>query len=95
MGGHVRVGEDERVLRSLDMYRQDIWWLIVYLEDGDLKYDYVLSSSSVQLPRLRELLKRLREKGLKHLVFAIWHGERRTDAFLMDSSKVLRHVGER
>jgi len=95
MGGHVRVGEDERVLRSLDMYRQDIWWLIVYLEGGELKYDYVRSSSLEQLTRLEELLERLRERGLKHLVFAIWHGRWRTDVFLMDSSKVLRHVGER
>ena len=92
MGGHVRVGEDEVVLGNLDRNVQDIWWIVVYLEDEELKYDYVLSSSSAQLPKLREILERLREKGLKHLVFAIWHGARRTDAFLMDSEKVLEHV---
>lgn len=29
---------------------------------------------------------------MKHLLFAIWHGERRTDAFLMDSDRVLDYV---
>jgi len=95
MGGHVRTGEGERVLRNLNMYKQDIWWLIVYLENGKLKYDYILSSSSIQLSRLRELLENLKEKKLKHLVFAIWHGKRRTDIFLIDSNKVLEYVGER
>ena len=60
-----------------------------------MKYNYVLSSSLTQLPKLRESLEKLKEKRLKHILFAIWHGRRRTDAFLLDSDKVLNYVRER
>jgi len=85
--GHVRVGETGRVLEAA---RRDsrIWWLIVYEEDGGLGYTYVQSSARANLRLLLDALRRLR--GRRHLVFAVWHGQYRTDLFLVDPEEVVR-----
>jgi len=53
----------------------------------------VLSSSSEQLPRLIEFVKTKNEKGVPHLIFAIWHGKHRTDAFLVNAETLLKVLG--
>ncbi len=91
MGGHVIVGKESDVFNACKRDPQAVWWLIVYLlNDGELKYKYFLSSSSEQLPRLMQFITRLYEGGRNHLIFAIWHGRRRTDAFLIKPDVLLR-----
>ncbi len=89
--GHVRVGETEHVLERLKWFTH-IWWLIVYEEDGGLEYTYVQSSCKKNLSALWGVLKRL--QGKKHLVFAVWMGEHRTDLFLMEPLKVVKYLEE-
>ncbi len=89
MGGHVIEGRDDDVLEACKIYRQDIWWLVVYVKDSKIDYEYFLSSSSEQLPRLLKFVRELNSKDIPLLIFAIWHGKRRTDAFLVRVEKLL------
>jgi hypothetical protein len=93
MSGHVRVGEDDRVLEiCLDkLYKQDIWWLVVYFDGSEVRYTYFPSSAHVE--SLAKFVRELIEDNIPHLVFAIWHGKRRTDAFLVDSQKIVERFG--
>jgi len=92
MSGRVRVGEEDHVLEScLDkLYKQSIWWLVVYFEEGQLKYQYIHSSAHIDA--LVKFVKKLIDEKIPHLVFAIWHGKWRTDAFLVDSKKILERL---
>jgi len=92
MGGHVIKNRDEDVLKACKIYKQDIWWLIVYLNKNKLEYAYFLSSSSQQFPRLLQFVKELKNRKTDFLVFAIWHGKRRTDAFLINPDKLLEVI---
>lgn len=75
MGGHVRVGEEDEVLGNIRRLPQDIWWIVVYIDDnGDLKYRYFLSSAKANLKSLKEFLEDLKERNTKMLIFAVWHG---------------------
>jgi len=95
MGGHVVVGRENDILEHCKAYTpQSIWWLVIFVEDGELKYDYILSSSRQQLRNLVKFLKELKAKEVKHLVFAIWHGQRRTDAFIVSSGRILEEFGD-
>jgi len=90
MGGHIRIGECEHVLNNLKFYKQHVWWLIIYIKEKNLHYEYIRSSCKQNLKDLSQILKKVRK--LKHLLFAIWHGRWRTDIFLMNTEKVLDYI---
>lgn len=94
MGGHVVTDRELDVLNACTRIPQDIWWLIVYVEDGKPKYRYFLSSSSAQLPYLIKFVKEIIDKEIPHLIFAIWHGNRRTDAFLVNANTLIKVLGD-
>ncbi len=93
MGGHVVIGRENDVLEACITNPQAIWWLVVYIEDGKLKYRYIISSSSQQRPLLINLVKELKRNGLQHLIFAIWHGRYRTDVFLVNADTLIKVLG--
>lgn len=78
--GHMtlRHGESDRVPIS----PSTVWFLVIVNEPGSLKtYDFKCTDNG-----LKELLSFLRgpQRTNLALVIAIWHGEYRTDAFVMD-----------
>jgi len=95
MSGHVRIGEDERVLETCqdELYRQDIWWLVIYFSEDGLKHTYFQSSAKANLKALANFIRELEEVKAPHIVFAIWHGRNRTDAFLIDPKKIVERFG--
>jgi len=90
MGGHVVVDKELDVLKACTIHTQDIWWLITYTKNEEIKYKYFLSSSREQRPELIEFVKSLKENNIPHIIFAIWHGKQRTDAFLIKGETLLK-----
>lgn len=55
--------------------------------------DHVLESCLDKLyKQIVKFVKKLIDEKIPHLVFAIWHGKWRTDAFLVDSKKILERL---
>jgi len=81
MTRYVRINEEENVIEKLGIYKKQIWWLVIYFENNELKYTYFKSTIS-ELVSLKNFVKNLNEKKIPFLVFAIWHDSYRTDAFL-------------
>lgn len=81
MTRYVRINEEENVIEKLGIYKKQIWWLVIYFENNELKYTYFKSTIS-ELVSLKNFVKNLNEKKIPFLVFAIWYDSYRTDAFL-------------
>ena len=93
MGGQVIEGKEDDVLNVCKEYVQDVWWLIVINDGGRLAYRYVVSCARSRIPELVNLVKELLNKGIPHIVFAVWHGKWRTDIFVVPSEKIIEVLG--
>ncbi len=92
MGGHVRENEDEHVFEACLRLRQDIWWIIVYFEDNEMKYNYFRSSAKENLKALKQSLQKIVKEEKPHIILAVWHGKNRTDTFLIKTNKLLEFL---
>lgn len=76
---HVRVGEDEHV--PIETHNK-LWFLWIY-EDN--------SWDAERITRLGVILEKIKDDKVK-LIFCNWHGQYRTDLFLMDKQKLIARL---
>jgi len=94
----VRVGEEDDLFRAIwgSRARYKIWWLLIFVdgETGEMRYVSTLSSAPTWLRQLHSLVSSLKREGARLLLFAVWHGSHRTDAFHVDPDRFLKEVEE-
>ncbi len=73
----VRIGEDEQVPIETN---NKLWFLWVY---GNNEWD------AERITRTDMILEKIRDDKVK-LIFCNWHGQYRTDLFLMDKNKLIK-----
>lgn len=76
---HIQIGKDK------DVPIEDngtLWFLWIY---ENCNWD------AERITRARAILERLKDKKVK-LVFCAWHGEHKTNLFLMDKKKLIKRL---
>jgi hypothetical protein len=71
--------EKVQIGRDIDVPIFDVWYLFIK-EDGSWDAD---------TPANEEFVKIMRDEKTKY-IFAVWHGQWRTNLFLMDKNKLLK-----
>lgn len=77
----VQIGRDNEV--PIEDNRQ-LWFLLIYEKGWD----------ACTITDEEELVNELKRNNLKY-IFTVWHGQHRTNLFLMDKRKLLKRINRR
>jgi len=85
--GKIRNGEDAHFPYD----SVDCWYILIKSKKGKLEYDYYTGGIGNKIALYGDLEKLLVE-NVSVLVFGVWHGNWRTDAFLLNPKKLVRNL---
>ena len=81
-----REGETETF--PIERRDAEIWYAIIVMGSDFPRYQFASSISGKN--DFVNTIIRLKKEGQKYLIFGIWHGQYRTDIFVLEEDKILK-----